>query len=130
MAVGFSTTPSPQISLQTLAEDELPDVHVYPASTVQLLSQPSPLILLPSSQYPTATFITNPSPHISEHVLAVTLSPNVHVYPVSTEQVELHPSPFKILLSSQYPDVGFKIIPSPQVSAQLLAVEESPSVQV
>ena len=80
---------------------ESPDVHVHPASTAQDELHPSPLETLLSSQYPDAGFITRPSPHISEQVLAVVEVPRLHVYPVSTEQVELQPSPFIVPPSSQ-----------------------------
>ena len=42
--------PSPQISLQTLAVEESPRVHVQSVSTPQVDEQPSLLAVLPSSQ--------------------------------------------------------------------------------
>ena len=58
------------------------------------------------------------------------LSPRVHVQSDSTAQVELHPSPFAVLESSQYPAVGVITIPSPHASVQLLAVVGFPNVHV
>ena len=84
--------------------------------------------MFPSSQYPVAIFITNPSPHISEQELEVRESPRVHEYPVSTEQVELHPSPLVVPPSSQYPVVGLIEKPSPQMSLHELDVVEDPNV--
>jgi len=63
-------------------------------------------------------------------VLAVEELPAVQLHPVSTPQLEFQPSPFTVLLSSQYPEVGLITIPSPQISVQTLAVVESPCVQV
>ena len=63
-------------------------------------------------------------------MLAVDRSPKLQLQPVSTKQVELHPSPFAVFESSQYPDVGLITFPSPQVSEQTLAVLLSPGVQV
>jgi len=128
--VGFITFPSPQISVQMLAVKESPKVHDHPVSTTQLEFHPSPAIVFPSSQVPAAGLILIPSPQISDHELAVDESPNVHVHPVSTAQLLLHPSPATIPLSSQYPAVGFITIPSPQISVQILAVVESPKVQL
>lgn len=74
----------------------------YPLSTVQVDEHPSPPTLLPSSQYEESfKFIVIPSPHISAHVLAVVVFPVVHDQPVSTVQVESHPSPVTRLPSSQ-----------------------------
>ena len=42
--------PSPQSSEHELAVVESPKVHVQPVSTAQLASQPSPGVVLPSSQ--------------------------------------------------------------------------------
>jgi len=109
---------------------ESPVVQVQPVSTAQLASHPSPAVTPPSSQYPEVGLITFPSPQISEHALEVVELPAVHVHPVSTAQLESHPSPFAVLLSSQYPVAIFITFPSPQISVQTLAVVESPSVQV
>ena len=70
-----------------------------------------------------------PSPHLSIQLLGVLISPSVQFHPDSTLQVELHPSPFIELLSSQYPDVGKVTTPSPQISTQVLAVEMEPPEQ-
>ena len=129
-AVGLKIFPSPQISVQTLAVIEFPSVHVHPVSTTQLASHPSPIATPPSSQYPAVGLYIFPSPHISVHELAVIESPAVQVHPVSTAQLESHPSPFAVLLSSQYPAIGFITFPSPHISEHTLAVVESPSVQV
>ena len=107
-----------------------PRVQVQSASTDHVEEQPSLSLLFPSSQYPKTGLKTIPSPHISVHELAVDESPKVHVQPGSTEHVEEQPSLSAFPPSSQYPAVGFITFPSPQVSCQLLAVEESPSVQV
>ena len=128
--VGLITIPSPQVSAQLLAVVLSPPDHVYPVSTEQDELQPSLLTVFPSSQYPEATFITNPSPQISEHELAVVLLPLVQVYPVSTDQVELQPSPFIVPPSSQYPEAIFMTFPSPHISEQLLAVDAFPPEQV
>jgi len=124
----FITFPSPQISEQELAVVESPSVHVYPDSTAQEASHPSPVAVFPSSQYPAIGLITFPSPQISEHELALEELPDVHVHPVSTLQLESQPSPFTVLLSSQYPVAIFMTLPSPHISVQTLAVVESPKV--
>ena len=129
-AVGLTTFPSPHISFQLLAVDESPRVHSHNDSTAQLESQPSPSVGFPSSQYPTVGLITIPSPQVSEQLLAVLISPNVQVYPVSTEQEPSHPSLGVVPPSSQYPAVGLTTFPSPQMSEQAEAVDESPRVQV
>lgn len=49
-ACGFSTFPSPQVSEQTLAVEELPGVHDQFNSTDQAELQPSPSTVLLSSQ--------------------------------------------------------------------------------
>lgn len=116
--------------MQTLGFKESPEVHVQPVSTVHVESQPSPGRIPPSSQYPVAGDKTIPSPHVSPHTLAVKLSPNVQTQPASTEHEMFHPSPVIKFPSSQYPDVGAIDFPSPQISDQELAVEESPRVQV
>jgi len=74
--------------------------------------------------------MTIPSPHISLQVLAVVELPEVQEYPVSTAQLELHPSPFAVLLSSQYPEATFITFPSPHISLQILGVDTPPEVQV
>ena len=127
-AVGTITIPSPQISLHALAVEESPKVHSYPVSTAQDPSHPSPTVVPESSQYPAIGFMTAPSPQISVHTEAVEESPNVQDQFDSTLQVELHPSPFAVPLSSQYPAVGTITIPSPHISLHELAVEESPKV--
>ena len=108
---------------------ESPSVQVYPVSIAQLASHPSPATTPPSSQYPEAGLITIPSPQISDHVLGVVELPAVHVHLVSTAQLESHPSPFTIFPSSQYPVVGTKTLPSPQISVQVLEVVGLPDVQ-
>ena len=46
----ITTTPSPQISVQTLAVEASPRVHSQLASTAQDAEQPSPVAIPPSSQ--------------------------------------------------------------------------------
>jgi len=113
--VGTITTPSPQISEQLLAVVKLPRVQLHRDSTAQDELQPSPLIVFPSSQYPAVGFITLPSPQVSDQELAVVLLPDVQVYPVSTEQLESHPSPEAVFPSSQYPEDVSITFPSPQI---------------
>ena len=71
-----------------------------------------------------------PSPHASEQLLAVVISPSVHVQPDSTAQLEFHPSLFALLPSSQYPEVGKVTKPSPHMSIQVLAVVVVPPEHV
>jgi len=59
------TIPSPQVSLHELAVIESPRVQVYPVSTAQEASHPSPGVVFPSSQYPAVGAIDFPSPQIS-----------------------------------------------------------------
>ena len=103
--------------------EESPNVQVQSASTAQAASHPSLGTIFPSSQYPAIGFITSPSPQISVHTEAVVASPSVQEYPVSTAQVDEHPSLSSVLESSQYPAIGATTFPSPQISLQLLAVE-------
>ena len=126
----MSTTPSPQLIEHTLAVIESPKVHAYPISTAQLASQPSPGVVLPSSQYPLVGDIDFPSPQISLQILAVEGPPNVQVQPASTLQLKSQPSPKAEFPSSQYPINVLITIPSPQTSVQELAVKESPNVQL
>ena len=66
--------------MQALAVVESPNVQIQPVSTAQLASQPSPGVVLPSSQYPLVGDIDFPSPQRSLQILAVKESPNVHVH--------------------------------------------------
>ena len=100
-AVGVKTFPSPQISVQIEAVEESPRVQVHPVSTAHIELHPFPSVMSPSSQYPAEGLITFPSPHISEQELGVEESPKVHCQPVSTAQLEFHPSPSDALESSQ-----------------------------
>lgn len=58
--------------------------------------------------------------------LLVTELPPVHVHPCSTVHVELHPSPFTLLLSSHYCS---NLFPSPQIYEQLLFIDEEISLK-
>lgn len=87
--------------MHTLAFDVSPDVQLTLASTCQVELQPSPLLVLPSSQYVAEVAITFPSPQSSEQTLAVIESPRVQVHPDSTAQAVLHPSPLLVFPSSQ-----------------------------
>ena len=98
---GKVTFPSPQISLQTLALELSPRVHVQPASTAQVELHPSPFAWFESSQYPAVGVITIPSPHASVQLLAVVGFPNVQVHPVSSLHIDDHPSLPLVLPSSQ-----------------------------
>ena len=84
--MGVITLPSPHISIQTLAVTMSPRVQLQLASTEQVASHPSPILELPSSQYPITWLTTIPSPQISVQTLAVEISPNVQEYPVSIPQ--------------------------------------------
>ena len=125
------TSPSPHISVQLLEVVLLPRVHSQLVSTAQVESQPSPSLVLPSSQYPVIGVMTNPSPQRSIQVLTVVVDPPGHVYLSSTAQVESHPSPSSVLPSSQKVDAGVKetTFPSPQISVQILGLLLSPKVQ-
>ena len=124
------TIPSPQVSNHEEGVLESPKVQVQPVSTEQEESQPSEALVLPSSQYPLCGEVTLPSPQMSVHTVAVELSPKVQVQSVSTAQIELQPSPFTELPSSQYPAVGLITLASPQRSVHVLAVVGFPNVQV
>jgi len=63
--------PSPQISVHILALVESPKVQFAFTSTWQVEFQPSSSTLFPSSQYPFLGSTTIPSPHLSDHTLAV-----------------------------------------------------------
>ena len=108
----------------------MPEEQSYPTSTAQVESHPSPLIKLPSSQYPVAGTTTTPSPHISVQELGVMESPSVHDQLGSTAQFASHPSPGRMLPSSQYPAFGIATIPSPHVSVQTVAPPVPPPVQL
>mmetsp|Transcript_9282 Transcript_9282/g.8939 ORF Transcript_9282/g.8939 Transcript_9282/m.8939 type:complete len:131 (-) Transcript_9282:217-609(-) len=82
-AVGFITAPLPQLSVHEDWVVESPSVQFQPDSSAHEESQPSPLFLFPSSQYPDVGLITVPSPHVSVHWLAVVASPVVHSHPDS-----------------------------------------------
>jgi len=70
--------------------------QVAPGSSWQVLEQPSPLVVLPSSQVSLPTMIV-PSPHFGEHRFPGTR----HSKPLSTLQVLEQPSPLVVLPSSQ-----------------------------
>ena len=109
-----------------------PRVQLQPASTAQDASQPSPGVVSPSSQYPVVGFTTKPSPHISDHELAVVVLPPDHCHLGSTAHDEEQPSVDVLSPSSQYVAAGLAgiIFPSPQKSSQILALEELPDVHV
>lgn len=68
--------PSPHISEQVSAVVVLPPLHDHPDSIAQVELHPSPLILLPSSQYvPVFRVYTLPSPQISVQVSEVEVVP-------------------------------------------------------
>jgi hypothetical protein len=69
--------------------------HTNSSSTVQVLLQPSPLIVFPSSQASVPSF--KPFPHFWQ---TVGDAPS-QVYPLSSVQVPLHPSPSAVFPSSQ-----------------------------
>ena len=99
--VGMATYPSPQISVQRLGVFASPRVHCHLDSTAQDASQPSPGVVSPSSQYPVVGFTTKPSPHISDHELAVVVLPPDHCHLVSIVHDASHPSPEVMSPSSQ-----------------------------
>ena len=70
-------------------------MHVNPDSTAQLVLQPSPPTVFPSSQASPAA--TRPSPQIVWQTEGVPM----HVNPDSTAQLALQPSPPTVLPSSQ-----------------------------
>ena len=105
-----------------------PPVQLHVASTAQVALHPSPLTVLPSSQYVLIELNRLPSPHISVQLSAVVNEPPEHVQPDSTDHVELQPSPFELFPSSQYVIIEFMRLPSPQVSAHISgAVDEPPN---
>jgi len=71
------------MSYQLEAEEVPPRDQVQSGSTAQVELHPSPSLLLPSSQYPDCGAMTFPSPHSSDHTLAVDESPVVHSQPDS-----------------------------------------------
>ena len=92
--------PSPQIEEQWSGEDMLPPVQSQPLSIVQVLLQPSPPIVFPSSQFVPVFLTIIPSPHISCQMSGVVGVPPLHWKPVSTVQDEFHPSPLLMFQSS------------------------------
>jgi hypothetical protein len=77
---------------------------------------PSPLIKFPSSQYAVNELNLFESPQISWQMSCVLGDPPDHEYPVSTIQVDEHPSPFAEFPSSQ---ASLPILsPSPQIVEQ------------
>ena len=94
-----------------------------------MASHPSLAVVPPSSQYPAKGIITFASPQTSLQTLGVEESPAVQLNSVSSLQEESHPSPSITFPSSQYPATTLITIPSPQISDQVLAVDESPKVQ-
>ena len=121
---------SPQISEHVSFADEEPPVQVHPVSTFHVELHPSLLAVLPSSHLVDSVFIRLLSPQISEHVSLVVEEPPVQVHPVSTLHVELHPSPFAVLPSSQYVDTELNRLLSPQISEHVSFADEEPPVQV
>ena len=109
--------PSPHVVLQISGDVMLPPLHVQPVSTWQVLFHPSPLIVFPSSQLVSVSFITIPSPQISSHISLVVGLPPIHLKPSSIVQVLLHPSPLFKLLSSHFSADSF--LPSPQTGNQM-----------
>ena len=78
--------------------------HSYPASTCQVLFQPSPSCLLPSSHASSTESLTKPFPQISVQTVGEEASCVVQSQPVSITQAEPQPSPFTALLSSHCSD--------------------------
>ena len=78
------------------------------------MSQPSPLLLLPSS-HASPGEINIPSPQIVFQVSAEEAEPPVQDQPVSTTQLESHPSPAAIFPSSHAS--GPILFPSPQIGS-------------
>lgn len=103
-----------------------------PVSIAHVESHPSPLILLPSSQYVEAgkAGMIFPSPQVSTQLLAVVRSPREHIHPVSTLHDESQPSSLTEFPSSQYPAVGIVTYPSPHTSIHVLADVVVPPDQV
>ena len=119
--------PSPHNSIQVSFVVEDPPEQLHVASTAQVELQPSPLTVLPSSQYVLSELNRLPSPHISFQISTVVNVPPEHVQPDSIDHVELQPSPFELFPSSQYVIIEFMRLPSPQVSFQISgAVDEPP----
>ena len=109
--------PSPHISEHTSGAVLEPPIHRYPASTFQLLSHPSPLILLPSSQ--PVELVRNPLPQMSLHDdCGLVRRFVVHVKPDSSEQVKLQPSP-EITFPSSHCSNAAEITPSPHTVLQV-----------
>lgn len=99
---------------------------------MHVLEQPSPLTVLLSSHNVLGGegSIIIPSPQASLQTLAVVIEPSVQLQLVSTTHTDEQPSPSFVFPSSQKPLEGNGTFPSPQISTQELAVEESPKVQV
>ena len=81
-------------------------------SILQILLQPSPSILFPSSHC--SELVTIPSCHIDDHSLGLLLE---HLYPDSVFQVESHPSLLSVFPSSH--NSSESIIPSPHVEVDV-----------
>ena len=122
--------PSPHISDHvSLVVDDPPD-QVQPVSIAHVELHPSLLTTLPSSQYMISVLKLLPSPHISDHVSLVVDDPPDQVQPVSIAHVELHPSLFATLPSSQYVVSVLKLLPSPHISDHVSLVVDDPPDQV
>ena len=121
--------PSPQISVQTELDGGVL-LQVNPASTVHVELHPSPLFRLPSSHRLELTTCVIPSPHIGVHVSLVVNEPPLQIYPASTAQVQLQPSPEIKLPSSQYDTLELLDIPFPHITLQVSKVVSDPPVQV
>ena len=121
---------SPQISEHVSLEVEEPPVQVHPVSTLHVELHPSLFAVLPSSHLVVKVLNRLLSPHISVHVSLEVEEPPVQVHPVSTLHVELHPSLFAVLPSSQYVDTELNRLLSPQISEHVSLEVEEPPVQV
>ena len=122
--------PSPHISKQVSLVVEEPPVQVHPVSTLHVELHPSLFAVFPSSHLVDNVLNRLLSPQISEHVSLVVEEPPVQVHPVSTLQVELHPSLLEVFPSSQYVVKILNRLLSLQVSDHVSIVDVEPPVQV
>ena len=91
--MGAVTIPSPHLTVHPSEVTVFPPLHSYPASTLHKLSQPSPLFVLPSSQYEATVLNFLPSPQISTQESAELVDPPDQVHPDSITHTLEHPSP-------------------------------------
>ena len=120
---------SPHISVQVSADAEDPPLQIHPVSFTQLLLQPSPETVLPSSQKVGFMLYLFPSPQISKQTSGALVVPPDQLHPDSIPQLLLHPSPETVLPSSQYVDSELNLLLSPQISVQVSAEVDDPPLQ-